>query len=56
MFRHRDRSQLVPMSQTTRLVRIGAGTTPCCAGEKIRFESLTEKRIFVSAYPSWSIP
>jgi hypothetical protein len=41
MLRHRDRSQLVPQSQTTRLIRVGAGTTPCCADEKTLFESLT---------------
>ncbi len=55
MFRHRDRSNLVPKSQTMRLIRVGAGTTPCCTGEKTLFANSTQKRIFVSAHPSRSI-
>ena len=55
MLPHRDRWQLVPVSQTTRLIRMGAGTTPCGAGEKTLFASSTEKRSFVSAHPSRSL-
>ncbi len=47
----RDRAHSVSRNQTTRLIWMGAGTTPCCAGESI-FESLTQKRIFVSAHPT----
>ena len=38
-----------------RLIGMGAGTTPCCADEKMFFVNSTEKRIFVSAHPSRSI-
>jgi hypothetical protein len=56
MFRHRDRSSLVPKSRLKRRTRMGAGTTPWCAREKRLFASSTQKRIFVSAHPSRSIP
>jgi hypothetical protein len=51
----RDRAQIVSRNQTTRLIWVGAGTTPCCAGERM-VASSTQKRIFVSAHPSRSIP
>lgn len=54
MLRHRDRAQIVPMSQTTRLIWVGAGTTPCCAQQSSLLSS-TEKRFFVSAHPRRNI-
>jgi hypothetical protein len=51
----RDRAHFVSRNQTTRLIGVGAGTTPCCAGERM-VASSTQKRIFVSAHPSRSIP
>src|SRR5579884_2437342 len=52
MLRHRDRSFLVPASQTDRLIRVGVGTTPCCAGEKIRFASPAARRRDSSFLPT----
>jgi hypothetical protein len=55
MFGHRDRFSRAPKSQLMRLIGMGAGTTPWCAGEKILFASSTQKRSVVSAHPSRSI-
>ncbi len=47
MRQQRDRAQIVHRSQSTRLIRVCAGTTHCCADEKAIRVSSTQKRIFV---------
>ncbi len=47
---------IVHKSQSTRRIRVCAGTTHCCAAQKFFLSSSTQKRIFVHPHPRWSIP